>query len=91
MRGFIPVVAIFKKEGLRGRPLYGSTKQTDLGDSIRAEFMMDNIDFMARWMLMFGNNVEVESPEVLKQAIVQIIEELREHHKTVDSRFALHR
>ncbi len=85
LRGFTPVVAVFKKEGLRGRPLYGSTKQTDLGDSIRAEFMMDNIDFMARWMLMFGSHVEIESPEELKRAIAGIIEELREHHRTAHS------
>lgn len=86
--GLTPVVAIFKKEGLHGRSLYGSTKQTDLGDSIRAEFMMDNVDFMSKWLLMVGNQVEVESPDELRQAMVNFIEELREHHgvETVGSK-----
>jgi len=78
--GLIPVVATFKKDGLRGRPLYGCIQQTDLGDRIRAEFMVDTLAWMARWMLMFGNHVEVESPEELKQLIGNLIEELREHH-----------
>jgi len=79
-RGLTRVIATFKKEGLRGRPLYGSTKQTDLGDSVRAEFMMDSVDFMAKWLLMYGNQVEVESPDELRQAMINFIEELREHH-----------
>lgn len=80
-RGLTKVVAIFRKEGLRGRSLYGSTTQEDLGDRIRAEFMMDNIDFMSRWLLMYGRNVEIESPEELKQAVLQLVDELSEHHR----------
>jgi predicted DNA-binding transcriptional regulator YafY len=79
-RGLTKVVARFSKEGLRGRPLYGSTHQVDKGDHIRAEFMMDNIDFMSRWLLMYGRHVEIEAPEELKQKVADLIEELRDHH-----------
>lgn len=78
--GLIPAVVVFGKEGLRGRPLYGSVRETDLGDSIRAEFLLDNLDWMARWLLMFGTQVEIETPDELKQHVAMLIDELREHH-----------
>lgn len=78
--GLIPVVVTFRKDGLRGRPLYGCIQQTDLGDRIRAEFMLDNLGWMSRWLLMFGNAAEVESPDELKTLVANLIEELREHH-----------
>jgi predicted DNA-binding transcriptional regulator YafY len=76
------VVAVFRKSGMRNRQLYGAISQTDLGDSIRAEFMLDNLDWMARWMLMFGTSVEVESPPEMKQKIAALVEELTEHYQT---------
>lgn len=81
--GLRPATIVFKKEGLRGRPLYGSVRQTDLGDRIRAEFLLDDTGWMARWLLMFGNQVEIESPEELKQQVAGLVEELREHHGAV--------
>lgn len=78
------VVAVFDKTALKGRPLYGSVSQVDLGNHIRAEFMMDNIDAMAGWMLMFGTAVEVEAPAELKEAIAIRIENLREHYSHKD-------
>ncbi len=42
--------------------------------------MMDNLESMARWLLMYGTAVEVESPEELKHALVKLVEELKEHH-----------
>jgi len=80
--GMISVVVTFRKEGLKGRHLYGCIQQTDLGDRIRAEYLLDNLGWMARWLLMFGNNAEVETPDELKQMIGELIEELREHHVT---------
>lgn len=76
----MPVIALFDKAALRGRPLYGSISQVDLGDRIRAEFMMDNLESMARWLLMFGTAVEVESPAELNDAIAAVVDELREHY-----------
>lgn len=76
----IRCVVTFDRSSLRGRPLYGSISQTDLGDRVRAEFMIDNLATMARWLLMYGPNVEVEEPEELKTAIVDMVEELHEHY-----------
>ncbi|GHM99275.1 hypothetical protein WSM22_07650 [Cytophagales bacterium WSM2-2] len=79
-QNLIRVVVTFEKSALRGRPLYGSMSQEDLGTKIRSEFMMDSIDYMAHWLLMFGPKVEVEQPEELKIKMAEITEALYKHH-----------
>ena len=79
-------VIVFDKSALRGRPLYGAISQTDLGDKIRAEFMVDSMSYTARWLLMFGTSVEVEEPEVLRIAVGELVEELHEHYLAVNSK-----
>jgi len=76
----IRVVAVFEKSGLRGQKLYGSLSQEDLGDQIRSEFLMDSLDYMARWLLTFGTSVTVEQPEELKIMMSELTKELYQHH-----------
>lgn len=75
-----PAVVIFDKKVLNGRPLSSTTTQVDLGNRIRAEFVMDHLDFIARWLLMYGNGVEIESPERLRERVGELTEELYSHH-----------
>jgi len=65
---------------LRGRPLYGSINQTDLGNRIRAEFMMDSLTTMGKWLLMYGPTVEIEEPDEMKNIMSDIVEELHERY-----------
>ncbi|MEI9920339.1 MAG: YafY family protein [Bacteroidota bacterium] len=76
-------VVVFEKSVLRGRPLYGSITQTDLGDKVRAEFMVESMNYIARWLLMYGTAVEVEEPEALRIALGELVEELHEHYSLV--------
>jgi predicted DNA-binding transcriptional regulator YafY len=79
-KDLIKVVATFEKIALRGRPLYGSISQTDLGQRVRAEFMMDNLRTMGRWLLMYGAQVEIEEPEEMKNVMADMAEELYEKY-----------
>jgi predicted DNA-binding transcriptional regulator YafY len=79
-------VVVFEKSALRGRPLYGSIAQTDLGDRIRAEFMVDSMNYLARWLLMYGTSVEVEEPESLRDSVSELVEELFEHYNQISLR-----
>src|SRR5688572_2523609 len=79
-QGLVRAVITFDKAALGGRPIYGSISQTDLGTKIRAEFMMDNPNHMARWLMMFGAATEVEEPESLKNKIIDLIDELQAHY-----------
>ena len=75
------VVVVFEKSALRGNPIYGSVKQIDLGDQVRVEFMMDNLDYIAHWLLTFGTSATVESPDNLRQMMANITQNLQEHHQ----------
>ena len=79
-RDLIHVVVLFKKEALRGRPIYGSISQTDLGEFLRVEFPMDNLQYIARWLLMYGTAVEIEQPEELRTMVAELTQELHEHY-----------
>jgi predicted DNA-binding transcriptional regulator YafY len=78
--GLVKAIIVFDKASLRGKPVYGSISQTDLGTKIRAEFMMDNVSHMARWLMMFGSAAEVEEPELLRTTIAELAEELVAHY-----------
>jgi predicted DNA-binding transcriptional regulator YafY len=79
-KGLIKVVVTFDKSAMRGRPIYGSISTTDLGDRVRAEFLMDSLTYMARWLLMYGTNAEVEEPEELRTTMAELAEELFAHY-----------
>ena len=79
-QNLIQAVVVFDKKILRYSPLSSTTTQTDLGDRVRAEFMMDNLDFMARWLLMYGKGAEIISPDNLRDRVAELSEELYQHH-----------
>ncbi|MBX2967172.1 MAG: YafY family transcriptional regulator [Cyclobacteriaceae bacterium] len=76
----IRVSVLFDKSALRGRPIFGSISQTDLGDKLRVEFMMDSLRHLAHWLLMYGSAVEIESPDELKEIMAEHAEELFLHY-----------
>lgn len=82
-QGLMRAVITFDKAALHGRPIYGSISQTDLGTKIRAEFMMDNPNHMARWLMMFGSAASVDEPEMLKTRMIELIDELQAHYGTI--------
>jgi predicted DNA-binding transcriptional regulator YafY len=77
----IRAVVYFDKSAVRNRPIYGSISQVDVGDRIKAEFLMDNMNYIARWLLMFGTSVEIEEPEELKTRMAELVDELTEHYQ----------
>ncbi|MBS1978546.1 MAG: YafY family transcriptional regulator [Bacteroidetes bacterium] len=78
--GLVRAVVTFDKGAIRNRPLYGSIAQTEVGDRMRAEFMMDSMMAMAKWLLMFGSKAEVEEPEELKSIMQGLVHDLHAHY-----------
>lgn len=79
-QSLIKAVVCFDKSALHGRPVYGSILQKDLGDRVQVEFMMDSITYMARWLLAYGAQVEIQEPAELKTRVKELSEELYHHH-----------
>ena len=75
------VVVTFEKSCLRGRPIYGSISLTEVNENrVRAEFLMDNLNQMSRWLLMYGTACEIEEPESLKVMMAELVEEMMSHY-----------
>lgn len=79
-QSLIKVVVIFDKSVLHNRPVYGSIAQHDLGDRMQVEFMMDNLEYMSRWLLSYGHHVEIVEPPELKSLVRELVEELHLHY-----------
>jgi predicted DNA-binding transcriptional regulator YafY len=84
-KDLIKAVVTFDKVSLRGRPIYGSISMIDLGDRVRAEFLLDNLRYMSRWLLMFGTAAEVEEPDELRTLMADQVEELYAYYSRVPS------
>lgn len=78
-QGLIKVKLTFAKGSHDSRPFYGAINQKDLGDRIQVEFLMDNLEHAARWLLLYGTAVEIEEPEALKSIMALKAEELFMH------------
>lgn len=59
---------------------YGFAMEEDHGDKIRMTFLTVSLRAFARWGLIFGKRMQVETPEKLKGMMVELIEELNEHY-----------
>lgn len=82
----IRVVATFDKNGMQGEKIYGSIAQEDLGDQVRCEFLMDNLEYMARWFLTFGTSVTIQEPQQLKMIMADLSRELYHHYQNNQER-----
>ena len=62
------------------RYIYGFVSEEDLGNRVRMTFLMNNFDWLARWLLSFGNSVTVKQPEELKEILVSLVAKLQSHY-----------
>lgn len=78
------VTVKFKKQVARyiadQKYYYGLIKELDEGNHIEMTFMTSQLEYFARWLISFGNGVEVTNPPKLKTEVIKIIKELQEHH-----------
>jgi predicted DNA-binding transcriptional regulator YafY len=58
--------------------------EEDLDDRLRMTFLIHSETSFCRWLVMFGNAVEIESPSSLKEAMATLVEELALHYRTVE-------
>lgn len=79
------VIVIFEKQAARFigniRYTYGFVSEQEMDGKIRMTFMTGYLAGFCRWLLMFGKEVEVESPDKAKAIIAELVEELAAHYK----------
>ncbi len=76
------MVVLFNKEEshyiFESKYQQGFVKQEEAGDKVRMHFLTPHPEYFGRWLLMYTNLVEVESPASLKAIMKNLLEELKE-------------
>lgn len=60
---------------------YGLVSEQNNGDKTEMTFLQESLEYMGRWLLMFGNQVTVTAPEELKTIIKDLVQELHHHYQ----------
>ncbi|MEQ1676995.1 MAG: YafY family protein [Chitinophagaceae bacterium] len=75
------MVVLFNKEEshyiFESKYQQGFVKQEEAGDKVRMHFLTPHPEYFGRWLLMYTNLVEVESPAALKTIMKNLLEELK--------------
>lgn len=60
--------------------LYGFVSEETNGGKISMHFLSAGLHSICRWLLMYGRYVEIEYPEKARDLLVELVEELSDHH-----------
>lgn len=78
------MIVLIDKEAVRHtgdiKYQYGLVKQEDAGKKKRLTFLYPYPELFGRWLLMFTNDVTVESPVLLKTIMSDLAKEIKEHY-----------
>jgi len=62
--------------------LNGFVSQEECESAVRMKFLVANLGYFSRWLLMYGDEVRVESPGELKTRMREIAEKCSAHHQS---------
>ncbi len=68
---------------------YGYTSENEMGDSVEMKFYTQSYNFFARWLLMFGKDATIISPEELQLEAEKLVLELQQHYQITSSTVTL--
>jgi predicted DNA-binding transcriptional regulator YafY len=79
------IVVLFEKSAARyignSRYTHGFVSEEEANGKIRMTFLTGHINGICRWLLMFGNQVEIETPALIKERMGGLVEELSAHYR----------
>lgn len=62
--------------------LNGFVSEAEGDDCVRMKFLVSNLPYFARWLLMYSDGVRVEGPDALKTAIKELAKTSYIHHQS---------
>ena len=82
------VVVVFQKTVCQfvrnSRYYYGFLSEEGEGEKLRMTFLIPSERSFCRWLVMFGDAIEIESPVSLREEMHTLVEELVQHYKILD-------
>ena len=89
----VAVTVLFHKAAARyvqtEKYTYGYQREDDQGEYVRMHFQTPYAEGLARWLLMFGNSATVEQPDMVRNRIRTLAEELQAHYEEQPQRGSL--
>ena len=64
------------------RYYYGFVSEEEINDRCSMTFLTWSLRSFGRWLLMYGNAVQVESPEKMQELMEEMVEELSVHYRS---------
>jgi predicted DNA-binding transcriptional regulator YafY len=64
------------------RYYYGFVSEEDDGARCKMTFLIGNMRSFCRWLLMYGNSVEIESPDKLRATMEELVDEITLHYRS---------
>jgi len=64
------------------RYYYGFVSEEELNDRCCMTFLTWSLRSFGRWLLMYGNAVEIESPDKMQEVMEEMVEELTVHYRS---------
>jgi predicted DNA-binding transcriptional regulator YafY len=65
---------------INSRHYFGFVSEEEVDGQVRMKFLTSDFQMIARWLLSYGRGIEIESPDELKNIVLQLVEELQEHY-----------
>ncbi|PKR80688.1 hypothetical protein CW751_07920 [Brumimicrobium salinarum] len=62
----------------RGRKYYGFVGEEEDGNQMNMTFMTCELEFLARWYLMFGDCAQIVEPERLKELVQELTTKIQQ-------------
>jgi predicted DNA-binding transcriptional regulator YafY len=62
---------------------YGFVSEEEKNDRCHMTFLTGSLRSFGKWLLMYGNSVEIESPDKLRDVMEEMVEELALHYKSM--------
>jgi predicted DNA-binding transcriptional regulator YafY len=62
------------------RHYFGFVSEEEVDGQVRMKFLTSDFQMMARWLISYGRGIEIESPDELKNIVLELVEELQEHY-----------
>lgn len=59
---------------------FGYIEESKKGDYVEMTFMVNSIEYMARWLITFGKQIEIVKPKTLHERLIEITKELSDHY-----------
>ena len=79
-----PVVIRFDKSIIsfieKPKYYYGYVDEKDIGNQVEMYFMIDSMEYIARWIIMHGSKAEIISPQKLKVSVRALAQEIYQHY-----------